>query len=366
MEIFSTSADHLHRITVAPQSLTLFAPGNPNASARYDVLLHGLDVAAVRNAEEMLLLQYRQVHHATRALAHWMQAGTAERLFVSPFATWGACFIGEIQPAAQAASLFGQDKRESPLAINFDARLQEAEHYYSDHVEKLPPSQPRRTKQADAMGFGSLAFTPTIVAQYGYEFDDTLRFDLVMVPKKDGLSSGLLTISKYWLKYPHKEAMHNQPEDIQNHILWAVLHRFALPQFRQAYERFVALEHALGQISMTPEEMTAVMLDLLDKNRSLSAIENDTVLQQDLRSLIDRMTWYFKPKTQADALLGYLVRYRRLYLDGSENSKEAIQHVLVEPKAYSAISKRLIRDGKLNHSYVREQVAELNNVRILV
>jgi hypothetical protein len=251
-----------------------------------------------------------------------------------------------------------------------DEKLKEtSETLEFDYVEKYHPEDNRFTMQTiseektpeedlyDLLCFG---FKPTIAVKNEYTYGGRTIFYLLVEPDdNENNHRTYLTISKFTFSDKTVENMQTSDRAAVEYLgNRAALHK-CVPHFQKAIKDFVNAFDSLQEIEANPQELTAVALDIFNKNRSAQAMLSDAQLQSDIFKFIDRALTFFQGQDNMSELIHFMVRYNYFDFSQQEVLDKEYKDILTQKRAYGNL-KRLFT-GKnereeQRHKYVVEQL----------
>lgn len=200
-------------------------------------------------------------------------------------------------------------------------------------------------------------FNPTIVVENGFDYNDRTVFYLLIGLREDYNIKGFLTIARFKLSSKTVEKIRNG-EKSQNLIMNEIMNS-CVPQFRDALKEFVQNYEALSEIEANRVMLTAVTLDIFNRNRNIEALKSDKTLLLEILNFKKRAYNFFINDTKANRLLNFIVSYKSLNFEKSTISNFNFREILTEKKAYSNL-KRLFSGKNADESermkYIEEQI----------
>jgi len=184
-------------------------------------------------------------------------------------------------------------------------------------------------------------FKPTIAIENGYDYNDRVMFYLLVGLPLSARRNGYLTISKYKFQ---KQTIKNILAGGAKELVIDDVKKHSVGKFRSDLKAFVNRYKQLNQIHLDPKSLTAITLDVFNKNRNLETLKSDGNLLRDIQLFTEKAMSFFKGSTQASEILNFIIRYHYLDLDHSTVSEHNIRDVLIEKKAYARLKR--IYSGK--------------------
>ena len=100
------------------------------------------------------------------------------------------------------------------------------------------------------------------------------------------------------------------------------------------------LYNQLSRISISKENFIPVCLDLYNLNRSLTSLKNDKNLQRRVKSLIKACEQFINTTSSnfnCSLFIDFIIRYNYINLESIEISRDKIENLFVQKRAYQKI-----------------------------
>lgn len=179
-------------------------------------------------------------------------------------------------------------------------------------------------------------FKPTIAIENGYDYNDRVMFYLLVGLPLSARRNGYLTISKYKFQ---KQTVKTILAGGAKELVIDDVKKHSVGKFRKDLKAFVDKYEQLSQIHLDQELLTAVALDVFNKNRNIEALKSDGNLLRDMQLFTEKAMSFFQGSTQASEILNFIIRYHYLDLDLPTVSENNIKDVLIEKKAYARLTR---------------------------
>jgi len=207
----------------------------------------------------------------------------------------------------------------------------------------------------------SFGFSPTIIVENGFDYNDkTMFYLLIGLEDKDSLR-GFLTIAKFRLSGKTVDEICNGGNKEQ--LILDEIKRKCVPKFQEGLSEFVRNYEELQKIKADRDMLTAVALDVFNRNRNIEALKSDTNLLREIHSFRNRAYNAFSGSKDASKLLNFIVNYKSLNLRNPYVSSFNFREILTEKKAYTN-SERLFTEKNIDTAermkYIEEQIRVMN------
>jgi hypothetical protein len=171
----------------------------------------------------------------------------------------------------------------------------------------------------------------------GYNEGDIPTFYLILRHKQDQYHS-FLTIDNY--KFSTEEIEAHLRENKSIDVLKKYLKENVSKHFEYQLKSFVMLYNQLSRISISKENFIPVCLDLYNLNRSLTSLKNDKNLQRRVKSLIKACEQFINTTSSnfnCSLFIDFIIRYNYINLESIEISRDKIENLFVQKRAYQKI-----------------------------
>ncbi len=219
------------------------------------------------------------------------------------------------------------------------------------------------TKNLEPIKNNDSRFVPAIAAVNGYDYDDRFSFYLLVVSKK-GIDDGLLTIDRYNVAGKLKEQLLNSQSAEEKAVLFSSeIGAVISKKFKASLDNFWKDEEKLREISCNQDELTAITLDIYDKNRVVNSINSDSRLRRSIQSLVQQADKYYEGYDNCQALLSFIASEDPFYQTEMERSN--LEYLFQIRDAYRTVRERLLKgnDTPLKmKAYINMQVEVKQNL----
>ena len=281
------------------------------------------------------LAQWIPNHYQTYKLGqtlfnHMFGPGVAKVSFLSEDKSWMASLIGKASSSNHRT--VAQEELFEELPFKHDALISELTKYN---------------------------FKPSIGVVNGFDYNDSTAFYLLVEPHELG-PDNLLTLTLASFKFSEREQHEiarlprDQQEQYANQLLQAVAIKFT-----EELHAFLSLYYQLSQWPSQKEDLSAISLDLYNKNRNITSIAMDEQLANELKRFVSTADRYFRNETRMSSVIDFIMRYNEFYLGNANFYRSKIEQLFVRKKSYQKTVRVLGRSKPSSsdfEKYLAEQV----------
>lgn len=210
----------------------------------------------------------------------------------------------------------------------------------------------------------SYGFSPSIAVQNGYDYPDRTIFYLLVELPISSHRSGYLTIAKYKFKEKTIKKILQLPQKKEEYCIQDIKES-GVSSFIKKLKGFIFKYEQLLELTASPEELTAVALDIFDSNRTLETLKSDENLLNKTEKFINTANAAFYDKNSFGSLINFMARLHYIDFSNSEIAPTVVNDILTEKKAYANLTR--LYEGKNSDDnerikYIKEQVRVLNQI----
>ena len=248
------------------------------------------------------------------------------------------CFLSEDQ--SWMASLIGEDSNEG---MCFDEYQQDL----------FPPTKCiRRDEWANELH--QHGFRPSLGVVNGFDHNDNLAFYLLVEPIDHETSSiPVLTLASFKFSEQQQHEIALQPPNRREAHALALLQEKAQPVFSEALNEFLALYRQLSQWTLDQQSLTAISLDLYNKNRNTASIAVDPQLASELRRFIFAANEHYQNQTRMSSIVDFIMRYNEFDFNAAHFYRTKIEQLFVRKRSYQKMARVLTQNDPSSSGFER-------------
>lgn len=335
--------------------------GRATDAPAYMSLHHGFNFLGIKpkgeHADRVFCPEHEQVY----------LCGAATARAIDPDLTRHLSFASE--NLSQAFILFGRegeqdfekvtDKESKRIENHTSANL--ADYHYESQLHR-PLSKKERHFQELLDNFQvqldklkKAGFRPTVVAENGFDYLHRTVFYVLVELSLSPTTKGYLTLARY--KFPQKtmREMVKYPGRALD-IALENLNEDCVPKFIKALSVFGERYDKLSEIQANTNTLTAVTLDIFDRNRNLQTLSSDEEYLKKLREFITDAAVFYRNSKNMSALLFFIIRMQIIDFSKKTVSLTDFRAILTEKNAYKNLKR--IYAGKNKEAAEREKYIE--------
>ena len=292
------------------------------------------------DAKRVFCLNHKSVFTCAKALAE----------SISPDLTEHTSYASESKN--KAFILFGEDNFQA-------AKRKENEKYTASKADMFRQHDYETLVKLKAHGF-----EPAIVVENGFDYNDqTVSYLLVSLPFDYG-KRGYLTISRYRFSPKYRgEIAATSNEEKALELALKFIKKDCVKQYRQDLKTFVERLDHLSDIPADSEVLSAVALDIFNKNRNTQAIKSSSDLRHDLVNFVQRAGSFFSGCYDMSHLIRFIISTHVLDFDLYSISLSGFKDVLREKKAYANITRVYSGKNEDEEERAKYMVAQIEAMR---
>ena len=294
-----------------------------------------------------LVFNHHQAHQLGQTLFQELFGnGTSQICFLTQDKSWMASLIGEAPDQQEAYQTLFPHYQDSLLA-------DEREYHRFRSYGKVEDFD--YTEQLAHHGF-----RPSIGVVNGFDYNDHLAFYLLVEPighRSENLPVLTLASFKFSERQLHDVVL--QPSHQRDAYALDILTEAAQPVFAKELNQFLKLYKHLAQWPAQQVSLTAISLDLHNKNRNVVSIEVDSVLAAELRRFITAADTHFCNQTDMSSIIDFIIRYNEFDFDRTSHLRTKIEQIFVRKRSYQKMTRVFARhnpDSVTFEKYLNEQI----------
>ena len=224
--------------------------------------------------------------------------------------------------------------------------------HYNEKLQNLTPDK-------DLLDLFYFGFQPTIAVKNEYTYDGRSIFYLLVEPTDNNRHKfkAYLTIAKFTFSEKTVMNMQTTDRDAVKYLGERAVSFNGVSQFQFAIRDFIENFEKLQNIEATEEELTAVALDIYNKNRSIQTVLSDEKVYKNIFEFIQLAEGYFIGKENMSELINFIVRYNFFDFSKDTITDNDFKDVLSEKRAYRNL-KRLFTAKNVDEKEVKKYIAE--------
>ncbi len=343
------NSDHVHQVDMSALNFEIYiSPFQAICGNKIMPVKHHMAVCS-----ENSLLGVRSQDKEEFVINHMNAYLLAESLYNSIYQSGIAhiCYLSESKN--WMASIIGEPKYKT-----------------NGHFAELPSDvfitdRPKSTILKDLFTFG---FKPAIGVVNGFDYNDDLGFYLLLEPStastKDDMH--LMTLDAFKFSPLDLQAL-VKISDIDEQLEKArnILLGKAVNKFQETLEAFIQVYEKLSCWQTQADHLTAICLDVFNKNRNIESVKADTQLSKELSTFINKAETYFRNANQMSDLVQFIIRYHDVDFSAKNLDRNKVEQIFVKKKSYGKIVRVLGEmkpTQKSYHDYLESQLSSYRQV----
>lgn len=138
-----------------------------------------------------------------------------------------------------------------------------------------------------------------------------------------------------------------------------------VPKFIRALSVFGERYDELSEIQANTNTLTAVTLDIFDRNRNLQTLSSDEEYLKKLRQFITDADNFYRKKENMNALLSFIIRMQIIDFSKTTVSLTDLRAILTEKNAYKNLQRIYTRKNEEEaerEKYIEAQVTAVRKI----
>ena len=290
-----------------------------------------------RNEFAQLIFNHHQAHQLGQALFEGLFGdGVTQVCFLTQDKSWMASLVGEAPDQKHECEILFPDFDTNSL-----------------------------TEQLAHHGF-----RPSIGVVNGFDYNDHLAFYLLVEPigyRSENLPVLTLASFKFSERQLHDIAL-QIPHQRDAYAL-DILKQAAQPVFMEELTNFLGLYSQLTYWPAKQTSLTAISLDLHNKNRNVASIAVDGVLAAELRRFITVADMHFCHQTNMSSIIDFIIRYNEFDFNKPHYLRSKIEQIFVRKRSYQKMARifgRYNADSSTFERYLSEQISSYEQTNAIL